>query len=393
MANTGNKNYPADINSFFGMIEPIARQELEGARLNNPLTDQDAFYFYDLREETGQTIESTIIEAAKARGFDPKGDPTFSPNDPTAYTRYFSEWKDKQFATTVRKVDVRKVIAGKGVGENDIIFAITNSLSMGDNGADFDERRKLLFESPVFDYAAINGGKTPKTMKGVLHAARDMFNHLIGKNDDLTAEKYVYNVPRDDVRIAMSNKLLNLIDVSELAHVFNMEKEEIFGKLVVCNVDDLPASEWYKIVAYDRKALCVAEFLYEYSQDIIGEKLYTNHFLTVSRQYFYNALFKACAIDCSVAAETASGELYDNQTTFTVTNTLNSKATNENTAAKVGKNMTYQGKLIPAAGQTLSGLNVTVNMGGDVSASAYDAATGVISIPAVTGNVTITVSA
>lgn len=74
-------------------------------------------------------------------------------------------------------------------------------------------------------------------------------------------------------------------------------------------------------------------------------------------------------------------------TEYTVTNTLASGVTNSNTATKVLKNSSYSG--------TLSGITtetVSITMGGDSVADAYDSSTGKIEIEAVTGNIVITVS-
>ena len=96
----------------------------------------------------------------------------------------------------------------------------------------------------------------------------------------------------------------------ELANVFNLEKEALFGKLVVVDVDDLTdRANDYKAIVYDRKAFGKATRLYEYSQDVSGRGLFTNHYLTVDRAYFHNGLFKAARIDASAAATAARGEL------------------------------------------------------------------------------------
>jgi hypothetical protein len=147
-------------------------------------------------------------------------------------------------------------------------------------------------------------------MKGVIYAIRDAYNHLKATNSDLTAEAFDSATPEEDIRIAITPKVLNLIDVVELANVFNLEKEELFGKLVVVDVDDLSDdSSFYGVLVYDRKALGRATRLYEYSQDISGRGLFTNHYLTTDRAYFYNGLFKACRIDCTTACVNARAEL------------------------------------------------------------------------------------
>ena len=231
-------------------------------------------------------------------------------------------------------------------------------------------------------------------MKGVIYAARDMYQHLKTDNDDLTAKQYVSATPEEDIRIAFSDKLLNLIDVVELANVFNLSKEELMGKLVVVPASDLPADQRYKIMAYDLKAMGHGRRLYEYSQDIIGETLYTNHFLTTDDCWFFNGLFKAAELDCLEAATDALDDIVGTATEYTITVTL-SHATGGNTATKIFKYQSYTNVITPATGYTTDGATVTaLTMGGvDISSDAWDEDTGVIYIPSVTGNVVINITA
>ena len=143
-------------------------------------------------------------------------------------------------------------------------------------------------------------------MKGVIYCMREMYNALKATNkiglDSATG--IAHATPVEDIRIAVSESLLNLMDVVELANVFNLTKEELFGKLVVvpfeANKEDYDKG---RIVVYDRKALGRGTRLFEYSQDVIGKGLYTNHYLTTERCYFYNKLFKCITLDVNTALE------------------------------------------------------------------------------------------
>ena len=77
--------------------------------------------------------------------------------------------------------------------------------------------------------------------------------------------------------------------------------------------------------------------------------------------------------------------------TFTVTNTL-SNCASSNSAGSIGINESYTATITANSGYTLDGAVVTVSMGGtDVTSTAYNG--GAISIPAVTGNIVITIAA
>lgn len=77
--------------------------------------------------------------------------------------------------------------------------------------------------------------------------------------------------------------------------------------------------------------------------------------------------------------------------TFTITNTL-SNCASSNSAGSIGINERYAATITANSGYTLDGASVSVSMGGtDITSTAYS--NGVISIPAVTGAIVISVSA
>lgn len=301
----GSDKFPVNINDVYGLIETIASQNIRAVKSTNRIVD--GFYDYDV--ENGKVIEEAVIAMAKAQAFN-KNDFSFTPSDPELYVRYFNNFDPVQFETTIRRDDIRAIIANKGVGLEAIVGSILETLTQGEGYDDFKKMRNVIFNATVTNYntAVIKGN--PANMKGVLYAIRDAYNHLVATNSDMTAEAFDSGTPADDIRIAITPKLLNLIDVVELANVFNLAKEELMGKLVVIDVDDLSdTTNYYKVVVYDRKAFGRATRTYDYTQDISGRARFTNHYLTVERAYFHNGLFKAARIDATAAATAARGEI------------------------------------------------------------------------------------
>lgn len=381
----GNKNFPASNNDKLGIVETIAAQNIRGLKSTNKL--EDAFYFYDVGD--GVVIEEAVIEMAKKQAFD-KDAFDRKAKDPTLYARYFNNWVPGQYQVTKRTNDIRKVIAtGKGSGVEQVAAEILDTLTQGEGAQMFIDMRKLLMTAAVPNYRTHLGG-VPTTMKGVLYALRDMYNHVKCDNDDLTGEVYRSSVPDGDIRIAVTTKVLNLIDVTELANVFNLSKEELFGKLVVVDVDDVEeGGMWYKAVVYDRKAMGHGRRLEEFSTEEIAKGLYTNFYLTTDDCLFYNPLFKACYIDCSKAAAAAKADIVGAADEVTVTQTLNG-ATSTWTATKMDKYGTYYAVLTAPAGKAITAVNATV--GGAAVNNVYNADTGEVTVPLAGGNVAVTVT-
>lgn len=389
----GSENFPTNSNDVYGLIETIASQNIRSLKSTNKIID--GFYEYDV--ENGKVIEEAVIEMAKAQAFD-KNSFDLSPNDPVVRARYFNNWESEQFSTTVRRDDIRAIIANKGTGVEDVVTSIMDTLSQGEGYNDFTKSRNVYYQAAFTNYAPIIGG-VPSNMKGVVWALRDMYNHLISDNADLTAYPYMSHCPEADVRIAITTKLMNLIDVKEFATIFNLSKEELFGKLVIIDVDDLSNHSFdYFAFAYDRKALGRATRLYDYTQDVIGKGRYTNHYLTVERAYFHNGLFKSAYLDCTLACTTEKATIITSIPTYSITNTLTG-VTGSNDATSIYASEPYTNTYTVEDDYTLSGAGVviTVTMGGSEIPNAItvseDGQSASLNLAHVTGAVVVTITA
>lgn len=302
----GSENFPQNTNDKLNLIETLAVQNIDSLKSYNKIVD--GAYDYDI--ENGKVIEEVVIEMAEAQAFDKT--PKFVVKDPVCHPLYFNNYESKQFQTTIRKDDIRAVITKQDAEA--VAEKIIDTLSQGEGNYDFVQTRNAIYNAQFKDYSKILGTneapKYPKSIKGVIFVLREMYNHLKSNNSDLTNTAYVSSTPEASIRIAVSSKLLNLIDVTELAHIFNLEKEELFGKLVVIETDDLTDhTNDYVAFVYDRKAIGRATRVYDYTQDIYGNARCSTHYLTVERAYFHNGLFKGAKIDCTDACNTALADL------------------------------------------------------------------------------------
>ena len=300
----GNDKFPLKENDVYGLVETIASQNIRSAKSTNRIVD--GFFDYDVTD--GSVIEEAVVEMAKKQDFIRQGNPDFSPKDAKLHVKYFNNWETSQFQTTTRKTDIKNIIANKGTGFDELVSEIIGTLTEGEGHEDYIKMRDIIANETVGKDCRLDlfGGAVPSNAKGIIYCAREMYNALKATNN-LGGVAYEYGVPVEDIRIAISESVLNLLDVTELANVFNLTKEELFGKLVVLPFDKAVMPT--KLMVYDRKALGRGTRLYEYSQDIIGKGLYTNHYLTTDRCYFYNDLFKAMTLDVTKAAATARSTL------------------------------------------------------------------------------------
>lgn len=297
----GQETFPVTENAFYTAVETIARQEIRSVKSASRL--DDAIYYYDLTEATGTVIEQAIIDKAKAQVFDPNNCKKV-PFDPTVVVRYFADYETRQYYATLRRDEIRKIIANKGQSAEDVAAEILDTTTQGNSADEFKFERDLLQKTNVYDFSTILGGK-PSSMKGVVFAMREMYNYLKGDNKEFTVLGFDSHTPESDIRIAVTERVMNLIDVTELANVLNLSKEELFGKLVVIPTTDQQAPDLYKIIAYDRKAFARARRVYSLDPDECVSARFKNFILTVEDMYFYSPLFKATSLDITEAATAA----------------------------------------------------------------------------------------
>ena len=298
----GSINFPVTPNTFLAAVETIARQNIRAVKSTNKI--EDAFYEYDVQD--GKVIEEAIIAMAAAQTFTPTAvgnQPDLSPLDPTLYIRYFNNFEEKQWKVSKRPDEIRTIIA-RGETAEAVSAEISATLTAGEGDYDYSQMRAIIEDSlnvGIDASTALFAGQSPLNAKGIMYALRKMFNAVkatnsVGLAPGLSTKQ---GVPVEDIRIAISEDVLALIDMVELASLFNLSKEEILGKVVRLPYDSAYAGT--RILVYDRKALGRGTKLFEYGQDEFQLARYVNFGLTTSRAYFYNPRFKCLSLDVSAA--------------------------------------------------------------------------------------------
>lgn len=301
----GAENFPANDNEVYPLIETLAYQQIRGVKSASRL--DDAFYFVDLTEANGVVLESALIDVAEKQTYD-KDDCSKTPVDPKVVARYFNNWNKNTYQITVRRDDIKKIIANKGVGVEDVVEEIIDSLTQGESGDAFEDGRNLLLTAQVYDYTETLGG-TPANIRGIIYAIRDMYDTLRDDNVGYDKTGWKTHTPEGDIRIAISTKLLNLMDVGELADILNLSKVELFGKLVVVPVSDLDRANWYKVIVYDRKAMLHARRKFYMDNEKCVRSEFWNYYLFVDDLWAYNPLFKAVSMDFATVANVELAKL------------------------------------------------------------------------------------
>lgn len=293
----GTDTFPATANQFYKAVETIARQEISALRSASRL--DDALFYYDLTNDNGTVIEQAVMKKAVSQAYDPINC-VKKAFDPALAVRYFQNWTTRQYFASYRKDEIRKILINRDRTVEDVTAEILATATQGNAADEFKYERQLITQTNLTDFSTVLGGK-PSNMKGVIFAIREMYNYLKGDNTLFTVTGWEAHTPEEDIRIAIPERIMNLIDVGELSNVLNLSKEELFGKLVIIPETDLAAPS-NKIIAYDRKAFNRARRIYDIELDPCVSARFVNYILTVEDMYFYSPLYKATSLDVSVAA-------------------------------------------------------------------------------------------
>ena len=224
--------------------------------------------------------------------------------------------------------------------------------------------------------------KTVKTVSGDMVFPNERNNaYLTAQSDD---NKPITTFSRLDEQIFIIDNPTNVsVAVDSLAYAFN--KSVLEWNATQKEVIDAFPVEGMVACLVDRNFFQVYDDLFTFREFENGLGLYRNHILHVWQTIGYSIL---CNAVCFVvgADQNSDGDIADE---YTVSYTLKTGVTSTNKRTKIVEGMSYKTTLKGVKGTD----TVAVTMGGaTITTTAYTAATGVVKIDKVTGDITITVS-
>ena len=304
--NKGTASFTPEVIAYMNEVAKFASQYIYALESSNPLEQ-----YFPLEDVTdGKEVEISVIGKAEAQAFDRTGANIWKDHPPKISTIYNpKDWDAKQFIETLRIDEIRAAMA-RGQSAEETAAKIIDATTQGDANYRYKQLREVMTATDFFkDYSKICGYK-PKNMQGVLLLCKDAYAHLAASNNDSTAQTDIeMETPAADIYTLIPSKVLNLLDTTELANVYNLEKAGLIGKIVPVNVDDLDKSFWYKVRVCDRKVVRRYRRIYDYLVDRNNTGRFEQHILTSECLTFLCGLFKAVEIDCTAACEAKLTEI------------------------------------------------------------------------------------
>ena len=304
--NVGTTAFTPEVIAYMDEVAKFCSQYIYSLISSNPLEQ-----FFPIEDVTnGKEVEISVIGKAEAQAYDRTGANIWKDHPPKIDTIYNpNDWDKKQFIETLRLDDIREAMMS-GQSAEETAAKIIDACTQGDANYRYKQLREVMTAPNFFkDYSKICG-YSPKNMQGILALCKDAYAHLAASNNDSTASTTIeMETPAADIYTLIPSKVLNLLDTTELANVYNLEKAGLIGKIISVNVDDLDKQYWYKVRVCDRKVVRRYRKIYDFLVDRNNTGRFAQHILCTECLTFLCGLFKAVEIDCTAACEAKLTEI------------------------------------------------------------------------------------
>lgn len=293
MATIYNKGVDADnidvVNDYYEGIDAIFRSDIVVAEGRNTL---DGFYKGEAQD--GRIKEELFIEMAQPYTFT-KDDTqyVFKGNDAGIHFVYYGDWNYEQSNKELFDFKVREMLAN-GKTYDDIASGVVASLRNGDNDKIYNDLKGLLLTAKA-EMTAFVDNPTPADMEELLLAIRDAISEFEFAND--TYCTYKHRTLKDNIRIIISAKLVNRIDVTKLANTLHVERAEmdaLFWK--VDTTDNV-------VYVVDKNALGYFTKNTRGYAERLNPLRKTIYYFDNDKLYYYSPLFKATYITYTPSEE------------------------------------------------------------------------------------------
>ncbi len=287
----GTDKWDADYSQHYALIEKMAKSTLYQVQSSNPLN-----WMSKGNIANGVAIEDALVELADSYDWvseDQDGSNTNAPAYPSIKVTYNSIWNGKQFKTTVSEDQIRKVLLNGG-SESDVAQKIVSNLTESEGYEGYLACKGILENARDINILPVDD-KTYSADAELLKCIKNTTDKMQFVNSDYVAVGSKQRTPFDRIHIVMPYDVYNAINIDVLASLYNLDKAELIGKITLI---DEPGY----IYIVDEFGVFTYTRLYKMTSKYVEDGLYTNYWLTMSRMFGTNNLFKMAYIKVDDAA-------------------------------------------------------------------------------------------
>lgn len=386
-------------NEFIGtLLNMIIKQVIHSKLFSDPLKALKKG-----KKPLGDTVEEIYANFLKAKQYDASGSALLTRELPDVKAVYHRMNRQDKYKVTVSPEALFKAFASYDKLEG-FIASIINSLYNSSELDEFILMKQLIGQALDNNAMKVVGIADPclseanakAFIKAVKTVSGDMTFPNSNNNAWLTAQSTDTNPlitfsRKDEQVLILSNPTDVAVNVDVLATVFNMSVAE-FNETRKIVVDAFPDPD-IRAVLVDEQFFQVFDDLLMFKDFENGEGLYKNYYLHVWQTLAYSPLVNAVCFKVD-SDQNNDGVVSEYSVTYTLKSGV--KSSDKSTVALEGS--AYETTLKGVKGtdtvaiymgtEKVEGVDTPI----DITLTAYDSETGVVSIPLVTGNIIISVS-
>lgn len=276
--------------TLYNAIEKIGKQVIRSA-INDETNPLNLFEKGGI--DNGVAVEQLIVKLVEGQAWDKNGTTTLDKKAVDYAVRYFQELTETQFATTVQKSEIKKILTNSSSIE-DVAGRMVGILAASENFDKFEKLKALLAEEASVDVVGTNANTDGKailkmadvaTAEAALSAIKDIvkgFKFVSNKYNRAGIKRGTY---ADNIVIVMPYTIKNKIDVEVLAGVFNLSKTEMEARIVETDATD------GEVYILDKDLVVCYTKDYEMTSQPNAQGRFWNYYLTVERLYGCSPLF------------------------------------------------------------------------------------------------------
>ena len=403
-------------NQFLGaLVNRVARAEYTSRAFRSPLAKLKKGIL-----EFGETVEEIFVEIQRGvqrrESIVSEQTNPFTPNIPDVKTAFHLSNLRARYETTIRNVDLRKAFLNFS-GVDDLIARIVEKVYTEHNYDEFLMTKYVLarralerINASKDENLGLTSPSDEQLAKGILKTARKFAKLLPIIKTEYNIAGVHTHTPTDALVCFLTADAGSNIDVNALAGAFNMEKAEFVGRIIdvdtfsfttdeiarICAItgintnafpiteDEMSVLEKIPCILADENLLQIYDTIEpRFTEQYNAADDYWNYFLHIDQVFSTSPFMNIVVID--------------NNSVYTVTKTL-THATGNNSATTAKEGSAYAIDITAGTGYNLgAGATVSLTMGGDdIKSECWSVDTdgvGHVSIPFVTGNIALTVTA
>jgi hypothetical protein len=278
------------VGDTYDVLEKIANTIIETVEGKNPFAVLNKG-----KVETGVIVEQIVAKLATAYAFDNTAVDVFTKTAPDLVVRYFKDWTENQYSCTIEEQEIKRIV-GSADNLSKLAGVMIASMTNSHDNDIYQTMLGLMTDvandaTPIQTEVTLSA--TPSAEE-LITAIRDTIKTMTFCNNTYCPAGFVTKSAIENIMLAIPYKVLNKLDVTKLANVYNLEKADLMGHIIETDQAD------NYIFIFDKNAFGWYTRMLDVTSERNQKGHYTNYWLTAQELPYFSPLFNSTFIDADL---------------------------------------------------------------------------------------------